>query len=175
MMAGTGKAAEYGVLFKGAEAIENASKLRVIVFDKTGTLTKGEPSVTDVLTGESDDLTVLRLAAVAERNSEHPLGEAIVRGAEARGLTLVETDSFNSIPGHGVEAQIEGRTVLVGNRKLMRERGVDFGLLLLQAERLEGEGKTVMLVALDGRPAGVIAVADTLKESSSRLFNACTS
>ncbi len=166
MMAGTGKAAEYGVLFKGAEAIENASKLRVIVFDKTGTLTKGEPSVTDVLTVDSDTATVLRLAAVAEKNSEHPLGEAIVRGAEARGLTFVEADSFNSIPGHGVEAQIEGRAVLVGNRKLMRERGLDFGALLSQAERLEGEGKTVMLVALDEHSAGVIAVADTLKESS---------
>jgi Cu+-exporting ATPase len=166
MMAGTGKAAEYGVLFKGAEAIENASKLRVIVFDKTGTLTKGEPAVTDVLTGESDASTVLRLAAAAEKNSEHPLGEAIVRGAEARGLTLTEADSFDSIPGHGVEAHIEGRAVLVGNRKLMRERGLDFGALLSQTERLESDGKTVMLVALDGHPAGVIAVADTLKESS---------
>ena len=166
MMAGTGKAAEYGVLFKGAEAIENASKLRTIVFDKTGTLTRGEPSVTDVLVGESDTSTVLRLAAVAEKNSEHPLGEAIVRGAEERGLSLTDTDSFDSIPGHGVEARVEARVVLVGNRKLMRERDVDFGELLSQAERLEGEGKTVMFVAVDGRPAGVIAVADTLKESS---------
>jgi Cu+-exporting ATPase len=166
MMAGTGKAAEWGVLFKGAEAIENASKLRVIVFDKTGTLTKGEPSVTDVLTGESDAAAVLRLAAVAEKNSEHPLGEAIVRSAEARGLTFVEADSFNSVPGHGVEAQIEGRAVLVGNRKLMRERNIDFEGLLSQAEQLEADGKTVMFVALDGHPAGVIAVADTLKESS---------
>lgn len=166
MMAGTGKAAEYGVLFKGAEAIENASKLRVIVFDKTGTLTRGEPSVTDVLIGDSDASTVLRLAAVAEKNSEHPLGEAIVRGAEEQGLALADADSFDSIPGHGVEAQVEAQVVLVGNRKLMRERAVDFGELLSQAERLEGEGKTVMFVAIDGHPAGVIAVADTLKESS---------
>lgn len=166
MMAGTGKAAEYGVLFKGAEAIENASKLQVIVFDKTGTLTKGEPSVTDVLTGEHDASTVLRLAASAEKNSEHPLGEAIVCGAEERGLTLPEADSFDSIPGHGIEAQVEGHGLLVGNRKLMRERGVAFGDLLSQAEQLEAEGKTVVLVAVDGRPAGVIAVADTLKESS---------
>jgi Cu+-exporting ATPase len=140
--------------------------MRVMVFDKTGTLTRGEPSVTDVLAGDGDVATVLRLAAVAEKNSEHPLGEAIVRGAEARGLALVDADSFNSIPGHGIEAQIEGRAVLVGNRKLMRERGLDFGALLPQVEQLEGEGKTAMLVAVDGQAAGVIAVADTLKESS---------
>lgn len=170
MMAGTGKAAEYGVLFKGAEAIENASKLKTIVFDKTGTLTKGEPSVTDVVVntqariGGSDEF--LRLAASAEKNSEHPLGEAIVRGAETRELLVTEASSFNSIPGHGIEAAVEDRTVLVGNRKLMVERGVEFYALLPQAERLEGEGKTVMFVAVDGQPAGLIAVADTLKEFS---------
>jgi Cu+-exporting ATPase len=170
MMAGTGKAAEHGVLFKGAEAIENASKLRTIVFDKTGTLTKGEPSVTDVIENPNFQLPnpneVLRLAAIAEKNSEHPLGEAIVRGAEAHSLSLAEPDSFNSIPGHGVEAQAEGHAVLLGNRKLMRENKVDFSGLMLEAERLEGEGKTVMFVAVDGQPAGLIAVADTLKEHS---------
>ncbi|MCL4294462.1 MAG: heavy metal translocating P-type ATPase [Anaerolineae bacterium] len=162
MMAGTGKAAEHGVLFKGAEAIENASKLQTIVFDKTGTLTRGEPSVTDVL-GPS---WLLRLAASAEKNSEHPLGEAIVRGAQARGLALVEPESFNSIPGHGIEATIEGQMVLLGNRKLMHERRVDFAPLLGQAEVLERDGKTVMFAAVDGQPAGLIAVADTLKEYS---------
>lgn len=170
MMAGTGKAAEYGVLFKGAEAIENASKLKTIVFDKTGTLTKGEPSVTDVVVntqasiGGSDEL--LRLAASAEKNSEHPLGEAIVRGAETHALIVTEAASFNSIPGHGIEAVVENHTLLVGNRKLMSERGVEFDALLPQAERLEGEGKTVMFVAADGQPAGLIAVADTLKAFS---------
>ena len=178
MMAGTGKAAENGVLFKGAEAIEKASKLQTIVFDKTGTLTKGEPSVTDlianselgVIHGEStlatpnSQLLILRLAAVAEKNSEHPLGEAIVQGAESRGLALVEAESFNSIPGHGVEAQVEGREVLLGNRKLMRERSVNFTQLMGQAEAFEADGKTVMFVAVDGQPAGLIAVADTLKE-----------
>lgn len=176
MMAGSGKAAEYGVLFKGAEAIEKASKLRTIVFDKTGTLTKGEPSVTDVVAGDrwlKDSIAfrpprtknhLLRWAAIAEKNSEHPLGEAIVRGAEDRGLLLVEAESFNSIPGHGVEARVDGLSVLLGNRKLMREHQVDFDSLMKQAEALEADGKTVMFVAVDEAPAGLIAVADTLKE-----------
>ncbi|HKZ82177.1 MAG TPA: heavy metal translocating P-type ATPase [Anaerolineae bacterium] len=178
MMAGTGKAAEHGVLFKGAEAIENASKLQTIVFDKTGTLTKGEPSVTDVVISEQSSVIsetdhwslttdhLLRLAAIAEKNSEHPLGEAIVRGAETRGLALVNAESFDSIPGHGVVAQVEGRAVLLGNRKLMRERSIDFSRLMPQAEQLEGDGKTVMFVAVEEEPAGLIAVADTLKEHS---------
>jgi P-type Cu+ transporter len=184
MMAGTGKAAEYGVLFKGAEAIENASHLKTIVFDKTGTLTKGEPSVTDtVVSGlwawEADDSMrglpsladhLLRLAAITEKNSEHPLGEAIVRAAEAKGLTLADTESFNSIPGHGVAAQVEGRAVLLGTRKLMRERNVDFSALVSRAEGLEADGKTVMFVAVDGQPAGLIAVADTLKEHSAEAI-----
>ncbi|MEZ4666514.1 MAG: heavy metal translocating P-type ATPase [Anaerolineae bacterium] len=174
MMAGTGKAAEYGVLFKGAEAIENASKLNSIVFDKTGTLTKGEPSVTDVFVntqariGGSDEL--LRLAASAEKYSEHPLGEAIVRGAETQALTLNEATAFNSNPGHGIEARVENHNVLVGNRKLMAEHGVDFYSLIPHAERLEGEGKTVMFVAVDGQPGGLIAVADTLKEFSAEAI-----
>ncbi|HEY4689356.1 MAG TPA: HAD-IC family P-type ATPase, partial [Anaerolineae bacterium] len=109
-------------------------------------------------------------AAIAEKNSEHPLGEAIVRGAEGLGLALVDADAFNSIPGHGVEAQVEGRAVLLGNRKLMRERNADFNRLMPQAERLEGEGKTVMFVAVDGQPAGLIAVADTLKEHSAEAI-----
>ena len=176
MMAGTGKAAQHGVLFKGAEAIENTSKLQTIVFDKTGTLTKGEPSVTDVVI--NDQLVVisksdhwilntdhlLHLAAIAEKNSEHPLGEAIVLGAEARGLVIGEAERFNSIPGHGVEAQVAGSAVLLGNRKLMRERHVDFTLLMAKAEALEADGKTVMFVAIGGQAAGLIAVADTLKE-----------
>ncbi len=178
MMAGTGKAAEHGVLFKNAEAIENASKLQTIVFDKTGTLTKGEPSVTDTVISEQwsvnskpDDL--LRYAAIAEKNSEHPLGEAIVRGAKERGLDVRDAESFNSIPGHGVEARYDGSDILLGNRKLMQERGVDIYELLPRAEELERDGKTVMFVAVtspDLRPdtwdLGLIAVADTLKEYS---------
>jgi P-type Cu+ transporter len=184
MMAGTGKAAEYGVLFKGAEAIENASHLKTIVFDKTGTLTKGEPSVTDTVVNGLWALAVddpvhphpaladhlLRLAAITEKNSEHPLGEAIVRAAQAKGLTLADAESFNSIPGHGVAARVDGRAVLLGTRKLMREQSVDFTPLLSRAEGLEADGKTVMFVAVDGQPAGLIAVADTLKEHSAEAI-----
>jgi Cu+-exporting ATPase len=184
MMAGTGKAAEHGVLFKNAEAIENVSKIQTIVFDKTGTLTNGEPSVTDAVVNgrwsvDSSDsqlsrsipveLTtdhLLRYAAIAEKNSEHPLGEAIVRGAKERGLEIRDAESFNSIPGHGVEAQSGGREILLGNRKLMQARNVEITPLLKQAEQLEQDGKTVMFVAVDQVAAGIIAVADTLKEYS---------
>jgi Cu+-exporting ATPase len=178
MMAGTGKAAEHGVLFKNAEAIENVSKLKTIVFDKTGTLTEGEPSVTDVISdlrfetleGQTAQNAVLRLAAVAEKNSEHPLGEAIVRGAKERGLEIRDAESFNSIPGHGVEARSAGLEILLGNRKLMQARGVDIAGLLKQAEQLEQDGKTVMFVAVEQRLAGIIAVADTLKEHSAEAI-----
>ncbi len=179
MMAGTGKGAEHGVLFKGADAIEATSRLQAIIFDKTGTLTRGEPSVTDVVSvkptppraaersggAESGD-EVLRLAAIAEKHSEHPLGEAIVRGATERGLPVPDAGRFNAIPGHGVEAEHEGRAILLGNRKLMRERGVDLTSLLPQGETLEANGKTAMFLAVDGKAAGIIAVADTLKEHS---------
>jgi Cu+-exporting ATPase len=169
MMAGTGKAAEYGILFKGADAVEAASRVQVVVLDKTGTLTEGEPSVTDVVPaqgreGGADE--VLRLAASAEVNSEHPLGEAIVRGARERGLEPAEPQSFDSLPGQGVAATVEGRAVLLGNRLLMAERGVEIDSLTGQAERLEDEGKTAMFVAVDGQAFGIVAVADTLKETS---------
>jgi len=177
MMAGAGKAAEHGVLFKGAEAIENTSKLQTLIFDKTGTLTRGEPSVTDVLArssppGQAESAwalrpdAILRFAASAELNSEHPLGEAIVRGAQTRGIEILDPERFESIPGHGVEAEAEGRAVLLGNRRLMAERAIGISDWLGEAERLEAEGKTVMFLAVDGHPAGLIAVADTLKDHS---------
>ena len=168
IMAGAGKGAEHGILFKGADAIEATSKLQVVIFDKTGTLTRGQPSVTDVvaLGGKEDE--ALRLAAVAEKNSEHPLGEAIVRGAQARGLPLTDPTDFNAIPGHGIEARVDGRPVLLGNRKLMAERGISLETTLAEAERLETEGKTAMFVAADGALAGIVAVADTLKETSAK-------
>ncbi|MEE8384873.1 MAG: heavy metal translocating P-type ATPase, partial [Dehalococcoidia bacterium] len=164
----TGKGAEYGILFKGADAMEATSKVQVVIMDKTGTLTKGEPSVTDVtaVKGSSDE--VLRLAAAAEKNSEHPLGEAIVRGAAGRGIEVRAADSFQAVPGHGVEASVNGAAVLLGNRKLMADRDIDVDGLIPEAERLEGEGKTVMFVAADGRPLGLVAVADTIKETSAR-------
>ena len=172
MMAGTGKAAEYGVLFKSAQAIENASKLQTLIFDKTGTLTRGEPSVTDVLVVEAGSPlnlqpdAVMRFAASAEKNSEHPLGEAIVRGAQVRGVEILDPERFESIPGHGVEAALQGHAVLLGNRRLMGQREIDIAGWAGEPERLEGDGKTVMFVAVDGRSVGLIAVADTLKEHS---------
>ena len=165
VMAGTGKGAENGILFKGTGALEASSKLNAIVFDKTGTLTRGEPSVTGVITAAGFDRNeVLRLAAMAEKPSEHPLGEAIVRGAGEAGLAIEDVQDFAAIPGHGVRATYQGREVLLGNRRLMEQRHIAFGDLATQMEQLEEEGKTAMLMAVDGRAVGVIAVADTLKE-----------
>jgi Cu+-exporting ATPase len=167
LMVGVGKAAEHGVLIRNGEALETASRLTTIVLDKTGTITKGKPELTDVfpLKGYSED-ELLRLAAVADRRSEHPLAEAIVKGARDRGLDVGEPEEFNAIPGHGVEATIEGRRVAVGNRKLMERENVSLSEFEEGAARLADEGKTPMFVAVDGRPAGLIAVADTVKEDS---------
>jgi Cu+-exporting ATPase len=164
---GAGKGAENGVLVRSAEALETAHKLDTIVLDKTGTITKGEPSLTDV--SSASDLAedeLLRLVASAERLSEHPLGEAIVRGAEERGIELAEAASFDSVTGKGIRVEVDGREVLVGNAALLDEAGVETTTLEEQAARLAQEGKTAILVALDGQPAGVVAVADTLKEDS---------
>jgi len=171
IMAGTGKGAEYGILFKGADAMERTAELQNIIFDKTGTLTKGEPSVTDVVsTNGFTQGEVLLLSATAEKNSEHPLGEAIVRGAQARVTEIISPDSFQAIPGQGVDVKISGRAILLGNRKLMAERHIPIDVLLSEAERLENEGKTVMFLAVDQRPAGIIAVADTLKDTSAQAI-----
>jgi len=168
IMAGSGLGAQNGILFKGADAMEATAKLQAIIFDKTGTLTQGEPSVTDVVSLNGGRDEVLRLAAIAERNSEHPLGEAIVRGAQERGLDVPAAEEFAAIPGHGVEARQDGVTILLGNRKLMAQKGVGLDGFLPEAERLEGEGKTAMFVAAGGRAQGIIAVADTLKPTSAQ-------
>jgi Cu+-exporting ATPase len=168
MMAGAGKGAEYGVLFKGAEAIEGTSKIRTIVFDKTGTITKGEPTVTDVLPrapGLTPEL-LLRYAAAVEQNSEHPLGEAIVNGARSRALSIPNTEEFESVPGHGVRGLVEGHSVLLGNIKFMKDSGVDTTETDGPAQELASAGKTPMFVAVDGHAAGIVAVADVLKDSS---------
>jgi Cu+-exporting ATPase len=168
MMAGAGKGAEYGVLFKGAGAIEATSKIRTIVFDKTGTLTKGEPEVTDVVPAGPDidpDL-LLAYAAALERSSEHPLGEAIVKGASDRALTVPAATDFDSVPGRGVRGLVDGRSVILGNPRFMRESGVETVQLEPVSERLAEEGKTPMYVAIDGKAAGLVAVADTVKDSS---------
>jgi Cu+-exporting ATPase len=167
MMAGTGKGAEHGILFKGADAVEAVSKIQTVILDKTGTLTRGEPSVTDVLpAGGTTADALLSLAASVEKNSEHPLGEAIVRAAAERGLAVTEPDSFDSAPGRGVSATVSGEGLLLGNRTLMSEQGIDIAGQAAAAESLENEGKTVMFVASGGQLAGLVAVADTLKESS---------
>jgi Cu+-exporting ATPase len=176
LMVGVGKAAEHGVLIRNGEALETASKLDVVVLDKTGTITKGKPELTDVLPLEGfgeDEL--LRLAAIADRRSEHPLAEAIVVGARSRGAELGEPEAFAAVPGHGVEATVGGRRVAVGNRKLMTKEGVDAAAFERAAARLADEGKTPMFVALDGRPAGIIGVADTLKEDSVEAIRALRS
>src|ERR687897_876318 len=158
IMVGTGKGAESGILIKGGEALEGAHKLDTVVLDKTGTLTKGRPELTDVVATDGlpqDDL--LRLVASAERGSEHPLGEAIVRGAKDRGLALSEGEGFEAVTGGGIRAEVEGRRILVGNRRFLTEAGVSEDGSLLQGEELAAGGKTPMFVAVDGRPAGLVA------------------
>lgn len=165
IMVGTGRGAQSGVLIKGGAALETAHKLTTIVLDKTGTITQGQPQVTDILPASTWDANeLLRLAASAERGSEHPLGEAIVRSAQERGLKLSQPQGFNAIAGHGIEAQVDGRQVLVGNAKLLRERGIASDEAALQV--LAAQGKTPMLIAIDNSFAGIIAVADPIKESS---------
>jgi Cu+-exporting ATPase len=164
IMVGTGKGAESGVLIRGGESLETAHKINAIVFDKTGTITVGAPSLTDIVTAESwSEEELLRLAASAERGSEHPLGEAIVAAAEERGLEPAEARDFAALPGLGVQATVEGRRVLLGNLKLMEESGLPLDELRGEGERLSAAGKTPMFVAVDGRPAGIAAVADTVK------------
>jgi Cu+-exporting ATPase len=189
IMVGTGKGAEHGILIRSGESLETAHKIRTIVFDKTGTLTKGEPEVTDVESREPRAESrqtgterrapsaerrqeLLRLAASLERGSEHPLGEAIVNRAKAEGLALSHVEEFEAVPGHGVRGEVDGRAVLLGNAKLMRESGINLGNLAEIAEGLAGQGKTPMFVAVDGEAAGVIAVADTLKEHSAEAIRA---
>ncbi|MDQ6924666.1 MAG: heavy metal translocating P-type ATPase [Candidatus Eremiobacteraeota bacterium] len=171
IMVGTGRGAENGVLIKGGEALETAYKLQALVLDKTGTITEGRPALTDVVPlGDIKENELLRLVASAERGSEHPLGAAIVRGAETRGLTLAAASAFNAVAGHGIEATVDGRQLLLGNRKLMRERGIagldgngTHAAPESRAEALAGEGKTPMYAAVDGRLAGILAVADQVK------------
>jgi Cu+-exporting ATPase len=166
IMVGTGKGAEAGILIKGGEALEGAHKLDTVVLDKTGTLTKGRPELTDVVTrngmGEEE---LLRLGASAERGSEHPLGEAIVRGAEHRGLPLAEAAVFEAVPG-GIRARVEGRGVLVGSLRFLSESGVFENRLLPKSEDLAREGKTPIFVAVDGEPVGLVAVADVVRDES---------
>ncbi|RUV67037.1 MAG: heavy metal translocating P-type ATPase [Mesorhizobium sp.] len=164
LMVGVGKGAEAGILIRGAEVLERARKLNVVVFDKTGTLTRGEPTVTDVIPlGGDSDAEVLRLAAAVEVGSEHPLGEAIVRAASHRGLDLPPVTNFEALAGHGIRGHIDERHVILGNRHFFHCEGIDVSSADEAMRRLEQEGKTAMIVGFDGKPIGIIAVADTLK------------
>jgi P-type Cu+ transporter len=174
IMVGTGRGAEAGILIKGGEALESARSLDTVVLDKTGTLTKGTPGLTDVITagvrvgvkGGAPEDELLRLVASAERGSEHPLGEAIVAGARERGIELADAESFEAVSGGGIRAIVEGLPVLIGNRRFLAESGVPDGGLALRADELANAGKTPMFVAVNGEPAGLIAVADTIKDES---------
>jgi len=169
IMVGTGKGAELGVLFKNSEALETAHRLQAVVLDKTGTITVGEPTVTDLVTRDTQHATrntILRLAASAERGSEHPLGQAVVAEAEGQGLALSDPQNFEAVPGKGVRAEVEGHAVLVGRPEWVEQEGTKLGVLGADVERLRAEAKTAMVVAVDGDVAGVLSVADTLKEGS---------
>jgi len=164
---GLGKAAEQGILIRSGDALQTTQRLQTIVLDKTGTITKGKPELTNVVAERGfEEREVLRFAAAMERSSEHPLASAIVNGALARQLDLPEVTNFKAIPGQGVEADVGGRHALLGNAKLLTERGIALGRLAAEATRLADDGKTPMYLALDTQPAGVIAVADTVKEGS---------
>ncbi len=166
IMVGSGKGAENGILFKSAEALETTGKVQLVVMDKTGTITKGEPEVTDIVAVRGTGPEVLRIAAAAERGSEHPLAEAIVKRAERDGIALPGVESFEAVPGQGVRAAVDGEMVLIGNRKLMVENEVDISLADRDLNRLEEEGRTAMLVASGSKLQGVIGVADVIKETS---------
>ena len=171
IMVGTGKGAEYGVLIKSGEGLEIAHKINMVILDKTGTITEGKPEVTDIITSAGFERNqVLMLAASAEKGSEHPLGEAIVRSAIRENLEIAGTDSFQAIPGYGIEVQAAGRQVLLGNQKLMAERGIPLLGLAAESDRLAHEGKTPMFAAIDGQLAGIIAVADVVKPGSARAI-----
>jgi len=171
IMVGTGKGAEYGILIKGGEALETTHKINTVVFDKTGTITEGKPEATDIIPASGMTRErLLQIAASGEKGSEHPLGEAIVRRAEKEGLEFLKADKFGAIPGHGIEVAIEDMNILIGNRKLMDERDISLGELESQSDRLAGEGKTPMYIAVNSRISGIIAVADVVKESSAKAI-----
>ncbi len=167
LMVGIGKGAENGILIRSGDALETAQKLNTVVLDKTGTITEGKPSLTDLITANGfDEKTILTLSASIEKTSEHPLAEAIVKAAEEKSLELFEPKNFNAIPGHGVEAIVNEKKLLLGNKKMMIKFNIALNDLEEKSIRLADEGKTPMFVAVDGKAAGIIAVADTVKQDS---------
>lgn len=167
LMVGVGKGAENGILIRSGEALETAQKLNTIILDKTGTITEGKPSLTDVITSNGfSENDVLSLSASVEKSSEHPLAEAIVNGAKNKSLELFDAQNFNAVPGHGVEANVNGRKIFLGNLKMMEKFSVDLGDLEVKSIKLADDGKTPMFIAIDNKAAGIIAVADTIKPDS---------
>lgn len=172
IMAGSGRAAEYGVLFKGGEHLELTHEITTVVLDKTGTVTHGKPVLTDVITeGNIEEMAFLQLVGSAEKQSEHPLAEAIVKGIKDKGINLFYPQEFEAIPGYGIKAKVEGKDLLVGTRRLMEKYDINVHSAKLEMETLEENGKTAMLVAVDGQYAGIVAVADTIKETSRNAIN----
>lgn len=170
IMVGTGKGAEHGVLIKGGEALETAHKVKTVVLDKTGTITEGKPQVTDIITTDIvSENELLQLSASAEKGSEHPLGEAIVNAAKESNMEFLPAEDFAAIPGHGIEVVIQGKNILLGNKKLMADKNIEFSLQE-ESDRLAAEGKTPMFVVIDNKLAGIIAVADVIKPSSKRAI-----
>jgi Cu+-exporting ATPase len=173
LMVGIGKGAEHGILIRSGEALQTARAIQIVVLDKTGTITKGKPELTDVILAnplDSNSDQILRMVASVEKVSEHPLAQAIVEGAQARKLELTEVKDFEAIPGHGVSAKVEGRSVLVGNLKLMTRENIAPGELEEKSKSLADDGKTPMFVAIDNKAAGIVAVADTVKEDSAEAI-----
>lgn len=171
IMVGTGKGAENGILIKGGEALETTHKINTIVFDKTGTITEGKPVVTDIITyGKITEEELLKVAASAEKSSEHPLGEAIVRDCEEKNLEFYKLDKFMAIPGHGIEVVINGSDILLGNKKLMNSKNIDLVDLEEISDKLASEGKTPMYIGINNKIAGIIAVADVVKENSAKAI-----
>ena len=173
IMVGTGKGAENGILIKGGEALETAHKINTIVFDKTGTITEGKPAVTEIVNvpGYLSAQRILQIAASAEKGSEHPLGQAIVRKAEQEKLEFQSIDSFEAIPGHGIRVTTGGSTVLLGNQKLIQQNNIELDFFSKISDELADQGKTPMYIAVDGRFAGIIAVADVVKPSSAKAIS----
>jgi len=169
LMVGVGKGASAGILIRGGEYLQRAEKLQIVVFDKTGTLTKGEPSITDIIA--EDERETLRLAAIAEKGSEHPLGEAIVKAAKEKSIELKDAESFEAMPGYGIKVVTDGNEVFVGNRRLMQANGIDIDSLEQSIKGFELQGKTAILVAANKKALGIIAVADTLKEHSAEAVS----
>ncbi|MED1059437.1 heavy metal translocating P-type ATPase [Bacillus mycoides] len=167
IMAGSGRSAEYGILFKGGEHLEATHRLDTVILDKTGTVTNGKPVLTDVIVADGfHEEEILRLVGAAERNSEHPLAEAIVEGIKEKGIDIPSSETFEAIPGFGIESVVEGKQLLIGTRRLMKKFNIDIEEVSKSMEELEREGKTAMLIAIDKEYAGIVAVADTVKDTS---------